>query len=172
MRVTLESMPLALGLMVVTGTAALDDEGARPPVHAAERPAGVEPGKKCGGHTSPAEIENTYWKLIRLGEQAVRVGEREGEPHLVLRSEKHQASGSGGCNRLFGGYRIEGGRIRFSGVATTRMFCSDGMDTEREFLKALEAVETWTISRDQLDFLGESGELLARFEALSPERVK
>ncbi|MBA2591596.1 MAG: META domain-containing protein [Pseudomonadota bacterium] len=162
-------MPLALGLMVVTGTAALGEDGTLPPAHSAERSSDVEPGRKCGGNMSTAEIENTYWKLTRLGEQAVMVAERQGEPHLVLRAESHQANGSGGCNRLFGGYRLEGGRISFSGIATTRMSCPAGMEIEGAFLRALAEAETWKISGPDLDLFDGGGEPVARFAAPSPE---
>jgi heat shock protein HslJ len=93
----------------------------------------------------PVGLENAHWKLTRLGGRAMVVGEGQGEPHLVLRTERQEANGSGGCNRLFGGYRLEGGRISFSGIATTRMSCPAGMEIEREFLRALaEAMKTLT----------------------------
>ncbi len=170
---TLVSLPAALGLIVMVGTAAHGDGGALPPAHSAERSSAAGPPENSCGRMNTGELENTCWKLTRLGGRAVVEGEGRGEPHLVLRPERHQANGSGGCNRLFGGYRIdEGGRIGFSAVATTRMSCPEGMETEREFLRALAEVETWKITGPELEFYGGTGEPLATFAASPPECVK
>ena len=50
-----------------------------------------------------------------------------------------------GCNRLLGGYELEDNRIRFIGLATTRMACADGMEAEKELLNALSDTGTWKI---------------------------
>lgn len=166
------SVQAALGLVVMVGTAAHGDGSALPPAHLAERSSVAGPTKNCCGRVNTGELENTYWKLTRLGGRTVVEGEGQGEPHLVLRPERHQANGSGGCNRLFGGYRLEGGRISFSGIAATRMFCPTGMEIESEFLRALEEVETWKISGPELDLFDGGGEPVARFAAAPPECVR
>ncbi|MDQ3774197.1 MAG: META domain-containing protein [Pseudomonadota bacterium] len=166
------SVQAALGLIVMVGTAAQGDGTALPPAHLTERSGVAGPGKNCCGRVDPVELENTHWKLTRLGGRAVVVGEGQGEPHLVLRPEKDQANGSGGCNRLFGGYRLEGGRISFSGIATTRMSCPAGMEIEGEFLRALAEAETWKISGPELDLFDAGGEPVARLAAPSPECVR
>ena len=127
------------------------DGGSRGRHRAAARPFG-RALQRCGARQERLRsrgsggAENTHWKLTRLRGRAVVVGEGQGEPHLVLRPERQEANGSGGCNRLFGGYRLEGGRISFSGIATTRMSCPAGMEIEGEFLRALAEAETWKIS--------------------------
>ncbi len=159
-------------LIVMMGTAAHGDGTAVPPIHSAERSSVAGPGKSCCACVQPVELENTHWKLTRLSGRAVSVREGQGEPHLVLRPERHLANGSGGCNRLFGGYRLEGGRISFSGIATTRMSCPAGMEIEGEFLRALAEAETWKISGPDLDLFDGIGEPVARFTAPSPECVR
>jgi heat shock protein HslJ len=49
-------------------------------------------------------------------------------------------------------------------MASTRMACPD-MQTERAFMKALEATARWQISGAQLDLFGADGALAAGFEA-------
>jgi len=159
-------------LIVRVGTAAHGDGTSLPPAHLEERSSVAGPGKDCCSSVDPVELENTHWKLTRLGGRAVVVGEGQGEAHLVLRPERHQANGSGGCNRLFGGYRLEGGRISFSGIATTRMSCPAGMEIEGAFLHALAEIETWKISGSALDLFDATGATVARFEAPSPECVR
>jgi heat shock protein HslJ len=114
--------------------------------------------------TRPA-LENTYWKLTRLGDQPVQVAAQQREPHMILQSESHRIAGSGGCNRLIGGYELAGKRLTFGQLATTRMACPEGMDTEVGFLTALGKVRTWRIADQYLELLDDAGQLLARFEA-------
>ena len=54
------------------------------------------PGQEIG----KASLENTYWKLIQLGDKPVTVASKQKEPYFVLNSETQRVSGLGGCNRL------------------------------------------------------------------------
>ena len=45
-------------------------------------------------------------------------------------------SGSGGCNTLTGSYELDSDKLTFSQMASTRMACPEGMDTEKAYLKA------------------------------------
>lgn len=130
-----------------------------------ERFIGVWPGETCGARMASAELENTYWKLTRLGDEPVIVGERQREPHLVLRSEDRRVSGFGGCNRLMGGYTLDGSSIEFSQMASTMMACAEGADVERAFTEALGRVRSWRLIGHHLDFFDQAGDLVARFEA-------
>lgn len=109
-------------------------------------------------------LENTYWKLTHLGEQPVQVAAEQREPHIILQSESRRIAGSGGCNRFIGGYELDGERLTFGHLATTRMACPQGMETEDAFLVALEKVRTWKILVQQLELYDAAGNLLARFE--------
>lgn len=114
-------------------------------------------------------LENTYWKLTRLGDQPVEIATEQREPHIILQSELHRIAGSGGCNLLIGGYTLEGERLTFTHLATTRMACPQGMETEDAFLAALGKVKTWRIPDQHLELYDTAGNLLARFEARQTE---
>jgi hypothetical protein len=62
----------------------------------------VLPGETCGTHAASEPLENTYWKLTRLGDKPVFVQERQHEPSLTFHPENHRVSGSGGCNPHLG----------------------------------------------------------------------
>lgn len=130
-----------------------------------ERFIGVWPGETCGARTADAELEDTYWQLTRLGDEPVIAGGRQREPHLVLRSADRRVSGFGGCNRLMGGYTVDGSSIEFSRMASTKMACTEGADTERAFTAALGRVRSWRLIGHHLDFFDQACELVARFEA-------
>lgn len=119
------------------------------------------PGQEIG----KASLENTYWKLIQLGDKPVTVASKQKEPYFVLNSETQRVSGLGGCNRLTGSYKLNGDQLRFSRVAGTMMACIEGMDTEREFLKSLLEVAKWKIKGQRLELSDANGKAVARFAA-------
>ena len=70
--------------------------------------------------------------------------------------------GWGGCNRLTGGYTLQGDRLSFGHIATTLMACPD---MERQFLQALGRVTGWKITGQKLTLLDDQGNTVARFQA-------
>jgi heat shock protein HslJ len=137
------------------------------PAHAVleARVEDVSGGETCGAQVASEPLENTYWKLTRLGDKPVFVQERQREPNLIFHPESDRVSGSGGCNRLVGSYTRDGKQISFGNFATTKMACADGMDTEDAFLRALTRVRTWKVIGRHLELYDAKGMLLARFEA-------
>ena len=130
-----------------------------------ERVVGVRPAERCESSTSNEPLENTRWKLTRLGDRTVTVAAGQREPHLILSGETGRVTGSGGCNQLSGRYDAEDGSLTFSALATTRMACAAAMDVERRFLSALRATSRAEITQQRLELFDASGRLLARLEA-------
>jgi heat shock protein HslJ len=112
-----------------------------------------------------ADLRSTDWKLVALGDKPVTPTDTARAAHITLQPDSKQVAGSGGCNRLFGVYELNGQKLRFSGVGSTKMACKDGMDTESEFLKSLLRVAGWRINSQQLELTDSAGVVLARFEA-------
>jgi heat shock protein HslJ len=129
-----------------------------------ERFIGVWPGETCGARFDTAPLENSYWKLTRLGGAPVLVAEHQREPHLILRPQDGRFGGSGGCNTMTGSYRVDGNRLEFSEGATTMMACPEGMETEAALLAALEQVRTWRVIGEHLELFDAAGKQLARLE--------
>ncbi|MDX2438275.1 MAG: META domain-containing protein [Acidobacteriota bacterium] len=130
---------------------------------------GVWPGETCGARMVTAELENTYWKLTRLGDEPVYLGEQQREPNLVLRSTDNRVAGFGGCNRLTGAYTTNGSSIEFTEMASTMMACIEGADTERAFIGALGSAQSYRLIGEHLDLYDGAGVLVARFEARNKE---
>jgi copper homeostasis protein (lipoprotein) len=133
------------------------------------RVVALDPQRGCDGPSSAgATLETTYWKLVRLrGKPVVASRAQQSEPHLILHpGSERRVAGSGGCNRLSGGYSLDGDRLTFSRVAATRMACPDGMDQEGEFLETLASVGRWRIAGGRLELISPSGpQPAATFEA-------
>jgi copper homeostasis protein (lipoprotein) len=130
---------------------------------------GVWPGETCGARMVTVELENTYWKLTRLGDEPVFLGDQQREPHLVLHSGDGRVAGFGGCNQMTGRYSVENTTIAFSDIASTMMACAEGADTERAFSAALADARSWRLIGEHLDLFDGAGDLVARFEARTRE---
>jgi len=128
------------------------------------RAAKFEPMAAC--RASGATLENTNWQLTHLGDAPVKFASQQEEAYFVLDPDTHRVSGSGGCNRIMGGYELAGYHLTFSQMASTMMACMKGMDTEKKFLDALGRVKTWKISGQQLLLSDAEGKVIARFSAV------
>ena len=114
---------------------------------------------------STAELLNTYWKLVQLGDQVVTTPESAREIHVVLHSENQRVAGFSGCNRMMGSYVLDGPKIRFAQMGGTMMACVPDVELERKFLAMFPQVARWEISGETLRLLDEEGQTLAAFES-------
>lgn len=118
------------------------------------------------GHSSrQAALENTRWKLTRLGQKSLMDSPQQ-EPYLVLDRANQHVSGSGGCNRITGSYKLKGNELTFSRMVATMMACMQGMDTEKKFLKALGDVTSWKITGHTLQVFDDNQNPVAEFKAV------
>jgi copper homeostasis protein (lipoprotein) len=139
-------------------------------VVAVERFVNIWPGETCGWGLSGVELENTDWKLVRLGGRPVSRPTGRQETYVRLVSDGKKLQGFAGCNRVLGGYVLEEKRIRVIDLATTRMSCDDIMEEEKEFLNALSLAVTWKIHGNHLELYGPDGKVQGRFESKPPIR--
>lgn len=83
--------------------------------------------------------------------------------HLTLTlAEDGRAYGNAGCNHWFAPYTLDGEKLSFGPVGSTRKQCAPAlMEQEKRFLKALETVQRWDISPiEQVRFWPEQGKPL------------
>jgi len=132
-----------------------------------ERLVGVWPGESCGARMTATELVGAFWKLTRIGSTAVVAAEPARQPNLTLAADGRVA-GFTGCNRMAGSYQVSGRSIAFGQLASTKMACIDGMEHETAFAEALEQARSYRIVGQHLELLGADGDLLARFEAVTP----
>jgi heat shock protein HslJ len=110
-------------------------------------------------------LRNPWWKLARLHREPVEVVDGKREPYLVFALDGARVSGSGGCNRITGRFRLESDALHFSHLASSKMACPAGMEQERRFLRALETVRHYRIHGHRLELLDASEAAAAEFEA-------
>jgi heat shock protein HslJ len=112
-----------------------------------------------------ASLKETHWKLVELMGKPVAQGKTP--PNITLSSSDNRFHGSGGCNRIMGGYELkEPNRLRFTGTASTMMACMESMELEREFLDTLEKADSYVITGETLQLNRARMAPLARFEAV------
>lgn len=128
-----------------------------------QRFIGVWPGETCGERFTTAPLDGTEWKLVQLDGNAVIVDDERRAPGLLLKD--HRVSGSTGCNRLTGDYRIDADEIGFTALATTRMACPNAMATEKAMLNALQRAVRWNALGHLLELYDAQGARIARFAA-------
>ena len=115
-------------------------------------------------------ITEKYLKLIELNEKKIVLGKNQDlAPHLILKNENNIVSGNGGCNVIHGNFELfTGNKIKFSKMATTRMFC-EHIKTEQEFLDILEMADNYSVNKDTLELKNATMTSLAKFQLISSE---
>jgi heat shock protein HslJ len=114
--------------------------------------------------TPAAALEGTEWRLVDIGGQPAPAGaDTTRQPGFTLIAEGRKVQGSAGCNRMNGTYQLDGEKLKFGPLATTRMACP-GMQTETAFLKALEATTRYEVNGLSLTLYG-ADTAVARLEA-------
>ena len=134
-----------------------------PMVAGSEGVVAAAPGTEGEVAALPA-LDHTDWQLTELKGQAVHGGRRP----VGLRFHAQQGSirGFAGCNTFSATYETTGQTLRITRIRVTRRVCAQGMELEREYLRALESTTTYTLRTGILELY--SGQTLQmRFRAVS-----
>lgn len=124
--------------------------------------AGCAP-KPLQNSTANSTLTNTRWKLTALN--SLPNGLPKLSKDVFLQLDTGRIKGFAGCNNYFGGYTTHDAALSFTGVASTKMFCQDGMETETKLFEALNNTSHYRITGTKLELL-KGQDLLATFEAL------
>lgn len=111
-----------------------------------------------------AALEAGSWRPVQIGGRNVHASGQE--PWIGFDPRSSHIDGSGGCNRITGGYEVTGTSLRIHTLASTMMSCPS-MDTERAFLRALDRTRTYRVQGRELELYDDTGSLLARLEERS-----
>ena len=121
---------------------------------------------------TPGGLEGPEWQLLEVHGVQVSPVAGERRPFLKFDAAKKEATGFAGCNRIFGGYRLEGSSLTIGPVGSTRMSCPDlQLSLETEILKALDMTRGWKIRDGEL-LLVDGGEVLARFALRNAREIE
>ncbi|MBX3029434.1 MAG: META domain-containing protein [Chloroflexi bacterium] len=165
MSLRLPRLSLVLGtaaLLVATGVPVLANDG--PPGSVPEL---VDP--TSGVSLGEPVLEGTVWHL-RQARLSGAFADIPAEVEATLQLVDGHASGSGGCNRWFAEYALDGTALSFGPIGSTLMFCEGpGGQVETFFFADLEGVTQWRFEDATLILAGDDGDpILAFTRQVSP----
>ncbi len=115
--------------------------------------------------TAAASLKETQWNLIELDGTPVTSASAGNQPYIYLHADNDKLTGSGGCNRLFASFDLDGSALQFHAVAQTLMACpGPAVVSEPDMLQALKLITSYRITGDELE-LRVDDRVLARFRA-------
>lgn len=97
---------------------------------------------------------------------------KDSKAFIEFGANENRLTGNAGCNRLFGSFEIEGKKMQFSEIGTTKMFCSDenAMKTETAFLNVLNKTTSFKKSGNTLK-LYQGKRQIAKLKSVKPENT-
>ena len=127
-----------------------DDAPLVTPVRIDTTAAGA-PGEGEGSEDTSGDAAQLFgrrWMLVEVGGVVVRTG----KPYIEFDRGAQRFSGDGGCNRISGGFEVNGRSLKFSRVISTRRACLDAgvQRVETEFLDRLERTNAFQIGGNTL----------------------
>jgi heat shock protein HslJ len=115
--------------------------------------------------TPQASLLDTHWELSVLRGAASVATEPGRMAFLTLSSKDNRAGGMASVNRFGGKYTLDGSKLTFSQIASTRMAGPEPlMKQEHAFEQALQATNAWRLTGNTLELL-EGDSVLLTFTA-------
>ena len=118
---------------------------------------------KCSsGGPDAAALMDTKWALQSLNGKAIDVPSGVETPWLQLAgAEEKSVTGFGGCNKLMGSFNLDGDRIGFPGLGSTKMFCEKTADLEKNFMTSLRSADSFKLDGGTLRLMQGASEVAA-----------
>ncbi len=102
--------------------------------------------------TGQAVLAGTQWRLISMGRIGSAANLVSGSSVTLNFGNDGRVSGSGGCNSYGGSFRVQGDRLTFTQVFSTKRAClsTEGNRQESQYFLALESANRFRLSGNQL----------------------
>jgi heat shock protein HslJ len=129
------------------------------------RPVSVSSGEIrqiCPNREPQAEVDSNSktiwgkkWKLVEMSDRPVKAS----EAYIEFDRQQQRFSGSGGCNRIAGGFKVEGSKLKFSQTISTKKACPND-NVETTFLRLLETTTRFEVETDKLRLFDRDRQIL------------
>lgn len=109
---------------------------------------------KCSdkGAADISSMFDTKWVFSALNGSDLKLPEGAEQPWLQLAGDRLQ--GFGGCNQLMGDYTLEGTKLNFGNLGSTKKYCENVQSTEDAIKTALGQVDGYALNGDVLKLMG------------------
>ena len=111
------------------------------------------------GMTMGADLAGSHWRPSFMSASELPAGIQM----QVAFEPDGKITGSGGCNRFFGGYTVSGNHIEIGPLASTRKGCPGLIGVEAAFFATLEAAKSFEQDGTTLVLFDAAGSKLAEF---------
>ena len=112
-------------------------------------------------------LMNTVWVLQSMGSPSNPTRVESGMIITAMFSPEGELSGTSGCNNYFAGYTVKDNQISIQQAGSTMRACTQGMEQEAAYLKALEGAETFQITGVRLEITYDGGAGVLVYSSLS-----
>lgn len=114
-------------------------------------------------------LENTHWSLVFFGPPGAHALLIEGST-ITLMLGNGEAEGFGGCNSYGTSYEIDGDRITFDRIRSTKKACLEDEITQQEqrYFQALESANRYELDASGLRITFDGGDGVLVFESPVP----
>lgn len=123
----------------------------------------------CSPEGESASLEGRLWILQSYQTSAGETVDAIRDSGARAEFENGELSGTSGCNRFFGPYKVDGNSISIGPLGTTLMACPEPlMEQEFGFTSSLQSAATYEISGDTLTLSDAAGEVVVTFVEGAP----
>lgn len=131
-----------------------------------ERFVTIRPGAGCGAAAADgADLAGIDWQLVWSADGAGGAAAQRRPPQLRFDVENQRLSGADGCNRIGGGFELQGHVLSIESLMGTRRACLPDVTAQVDaFHAALERVAAYIVREGRLELLDARGEPILRFE--------
>lgn len=118
-------------------------------------------------------LEDTVWVLESMGAPENPAAVETGMIITAIFSPEGSLSGASGCNNYVASYSRQGDQMTVTQAVSTMMACTQGMEQEAAYLKALQGAETYRIegARLRITYDDGAGELVYTSRSLTLENT-
>lgn len=130
------------------------------------------PGVVPATSPAPADLRNTYWRLLTVEDQPITLLPNQREPYMVLSmvNGHPKVRAMLGCNLMGGTYSAQTKRLDIQWTHATTKACVPALSEQEEKVKSLLSRELhWEIDGAQLKLHDGNGRPVAAFEAVYVE---
>ncbi|MBL7951564.1 MAG: META domain-containing protein [Flavobacteriales bacterium] len=147
-------IPLALTLLVTMSAHKCNEKTA----------AAAGDGDVAMGAEKVTSLLDSKWVVRTIKGNTVTMPDGAEAPWLRLLKDGDKVEGFGGCNSLMGGFQLEGERVQFPNLGSTKKYCEGVQPIENGFMSALRAARKFNVDKSGvLGLMDDAGADLATF---------
>ena len=110
--------------------------------------AGTGSGTPEGAAVIP--LTEITWEVLSIDGEPVAPSRSGRKAHIKFDAAAKRAAGFNGCNNFFGGYTLDGEKLKFGMMGSTMMACTEDPDIERRMMEALSTIDRFQREGDAL----------------------